>query len=209
MPRIRRYTYAFVLACALAAGPAASAGWADHGEPYASETFTDYLEVAEAHWGRPAPTCPGPDGVPIPVHAGLYDDPDPDVSARAEVGGCRIWLDRSFWPAAPREIDCTIITHEWGHLLGFVHSDDPQSLMFEAPLTGAPGCEVFGGPALAPAVAGGRRRLATAVTKRSRRAAARRCAKARRSLRKGAKHRRTACMRLIPGRSASRAFQSD
>lgn len=137
-------TYVVTLACAVIAGATAPAASADHGVPYETAVLSQYLAIAQTHWGAPAPTCTGQDGESIPVHAVLYDDPDPEVSAMAELPGCRIWLDRGSWPAAPDEVDCTILAHEWGHLLGHGHSDDDQSLMYEAPFKGAPGCGVFG-----------------------------------------------------------------
>ena len=84
MARIRTYIHALVLACALAAGPAATTASADHGTPYESPTLTRYLQIAEAQWGAPAPTCPGRGGETIQVHAILFDDPHP-----GRVGGCR------------------------------------------------------------------------------------------------------------------------
>lgn len=141
--RFRTLIYALVVAGALAAGPAASPGWGDHGVPYQDATFDRYVQIAQAHWAGTAPTCRGPAGETIPVHAILFDDADPDIAAIAEQPGCRIWLDRDFWPAREDQTDCTIIAHEWGHLLGHDHSPNERSLMYEAPEFGAPGCGVF------------------------------------------------------------------
>jgi hypothetical protein len=130
------------LACVLAlAAPAVAR--ADHGEPLINRTLAQYLEVAEAHWGSPAPACTAPDGQVIPVHVALYDNPNPRVTATAEQPGCRIWLDRDWWPGPASRLDCTVIAHEWGHLLGRGHSHDRNDLMFPEPLSGAPGCWVF------------------------------------------------------------------
>ena len=105
--------------------------------------LTRYLEIAKAHWsGAPEPVCQSPAG-PVPVHAVLYDDPDPGVSARAEEPGCRIWLDRDFWPRPLDQIDCTIIAHEWGHLVGLPHTGNPNALMYDTPTSGAPGCALI------------------------------------------------------------------
>ena len=136
----RHLVCVIALACALIAAPAARA---DHGEPYTNRTLATYLEIAEAHWGVPAPTCLGEGGQTIPVHVVLFDNPDPMVTATAEQPGCRIWLDRDWWPARPNRIDCTVVAHEWGHLLGYGHSPERRELMYEQPLTGAPGCSLF------------------------------------------------------------------
>jgi hypothetical protein len=159
------------LACVLALATPAVAR-ADHGKPYTNRTLAQYLEIAEAHWGAPAPTCTAADGQVIPVHVALFDNPDPKVTATAEQPGCRIWLDRDWWPAPASRIDCTIIAHEWGHLLGRAHSHDQNDLMFPEPLSGAPGCWVF-----TPRIA-----LGSAIVESSR--------PARRALRRGRRARR-------------------
>ncbi len=184
MARIRTYIHALVIVCAVAGGPAAAGASADHGTTYESSTLTRYLQIAEAQWGAPAPTCSGQGNEPVPVHAVLIDDPHPDVSAVAELPGCRIWLDRDYWPARPDETDCTIIAHEWGHLLGFGHSDDEHSLMYEAPEHGAPGCGVFGRPVVSPVVVKHKSKPVKAVKRKPavrrrqpRKAAPRQCAR--------------------------------
>jgi hypothetical protein len=128
------------LACALAAPSVARA---DHGQPYMDPDLEKYVEIAQAHWDAPAPSCAGPDGEWVPAHVVLYDNPDPDVVATAEQPGCRMWLDRDYWPAPPSRIACTIIAHEWGHLLGHGHTDDSGDLMYTQPWTGAPGCSLY------------------------------------------------------------------
>jgi hypothetical protein len=180
MPRVPRKLIAlFALACALAAPTVARA---DHGEPYTNSDLEAYFEIASAHWDVPAPSCTGPGGEQIPVHAVLYDNPDPDVVASAEQPGCRMWLDRDFWPAPPSRFACTIIAHEWGHLLGHGHHPDDRNLMFEQPLTGAPGCSLY-----VPRIAVG---TAVAQSSRGRRRRARGV-----NLRRGASSRRGRMLR--------------
>ncbi|HEX2232986.1 MAG TPA: hypothetical protein VHG69_06435 [Thermoleophilaceae bacterium] len=122
---------------------APSAALADHGEPFMDADLESYFEIAQAHWDAPAPSCAGPGGERIPLHVVLYDNPDPDIVATAEQPGCRMWLDRDFWPAPPSRIACTIIAHEWGHLLGHGHSPDEDDLMYAEPFSGAPGCSLY------------------------------------------------------------------
>jgi hypothetical protein len=128
------------VALALAAPPAARA---DHGQPFSNPDVDVYLEIAQEHWGLTAPTCAGPSGERIPVHVVLHDNPNPDVVATAEQPGCRMWLDRDWWPAPAGRFACTIIAHEWGHLLGLGHYRDSRDLMYQEPLTGAPGCSLY------------------------------------------------------------------
>jgi len=158
-PLLRR-TAALALACATAALAAAPAR-ADHGRALLDESVAAYLLVAQAHWGEPAPTCVGGHGEPVAVHAALFDDPNPRVTARAEQPGCRIWLDRDFWPARPGLRGCLEIAHEWGHLLGHAHT--ATGLMAPDVLGVVPGCAVFGRPEVRRLARSGSRRRARAV----------------------------------------------
>jgi hypothetical protein len=151
--RLRITTIATACALALVAAPVARA---DHGVVVNDPTFDKYMGVAAQYWGGQQPRCNGPNGQTIPPHAVYDDNPDPAVGAWAEVPGCRIWLDRTHWPAAPSEAHCNLIAHEWGHLLGQQHSPDQNSLMWGGWINNvAPGCVAFRAtaPAPAPAVA--------------------------------------------------------
>jgi hypothetical protein len=111
----------------------------------AETTFLDddlgtYFGIAHAYWGGPIPTCVENGVLTVPVHAVLYDDPDPSVAARAEQPGCRIWLDRGKWRRMGRAEACMVVVHEWGHLLGHGHSEDPSDLMAEFPVRPPSGC---------------------------------------------------------------------
>ena len=139
MARLLRHLGPLLFACASLLACASSAG-ADHGPVVLDESLAAYLAVAEGHWGA-APACTDADGRPLPVHATFFDDPDPAVAARAEQPGCRVWLDRDFWPAPPSVRGCVEIAHEWGHMLGHGHAE--QGLMSENALGGVPGCSVF------------------------------------------------------------------
>lgn len=135
-----RCSAALALALALAHLPALPAR-ADHGPVLQGRTLTAYLLVAQAHWGAAPRVCTGTGGQPVPVHAALFDDPRPAVAARAEQPGCRLWLDRDFWPARPSVRGCVEIAHEWGHLLGFGHGS--RGLMAEDASGFVPGCAAF------------------------------------------------------------------
>jgi hypothetical protein len=44
-----------------------------------------------------------------------------------------LWLDRRQWREMGPVEACTIVVHEWGHLLGLGHSEDPLDLMADFP----------------------------------------------------------------------------
>jgi hypothetical protein len=151
--RLRTTTLAAACALALLAPPVARA---DHGEVVNDPTFDQYMRIAAEYWGGQQPQCNGPNGQAIAPHAVYADNPDPAVGAWAEVPGCRIWLDRTHWPAPPKEQHCNLIAHEWGHLLGQEHSQDQASLMWGSWINNvAPGCTAFRPqpPVQAPTVA--------------------------------------------------------
>jgi len=86
------------------------------------------LDVAEETWGDP---CPGSvdvdfEGMPSWVMARA-------IERRGSGGarlGCRIVLnDEMRWPFAKF---CSVVVHEYGHLAGRPHSDDPESVMYRA-----------------------------------------------------------------------------
>jgi hypothetical protein len=118
---------------------------ADHGTALLDERLAGYMSIAQTHWGGPIPTCVARGATVIAVHAVLYDDADPDVAARADQPGCRIWLDRSSWREMRPVEACMIVVHEWGHLLGLGHSHDPLDLMAAMPLRPPRGCRRVAG----------------------------------------------------------------
>jgi hypothetical protein len=126
-----------VLLALVAAAPAR----ADHGRALIDETLSAYLAVAELHWGAAPAPCVGALSDPVHVHAALFDDPDPLVAARAEQPGCRIWLDRDWWPGPRSRRRCVEVVHEWGHLLGHGHTE--HGLMSAEAGGAVPGCAAF------------------------------------------------------------------
>ena len=106
---------------------------ADHGTPLLDEGLITYFAAAQSYWGGPSPTCVANGVTIIPVHAVLYDDPDLEVAARADQPGCRLSLDRSHWRTMSSTEACTLVVHEWGHLLGHGHVHNPLSVMAPFP----------------------------------------------------------------------------
>ena len=127
---------------------------ADHGAPLLDDRLATYFEIAQAHWGGPVPSCVANGVTLIPVHAVLYDDPVAAVAARADEPGCRLWLDRSSWREMRPLAACKIVVHEWGHLLGHGHVEDPLGLMAEFPVRAPAECGVLRRPARAAQASG-------------------------------------------------------
>jgi hypothetical protein len=157
---------------------------ADHGGPVLDDALATYFGLAQAHWGGPLPTCVANGVTLIPVHAVFYDDPDPSVAAKAEQPGCKLWLDRELWHEMRPVEACTIVLHEWGHLLGYGHVANPLALMAEFPTRAPSECAALK-PAVRLARASGRRRPVCAA----------RTTRVRRALRKRIRVRKIACVR--------------
>jgi Matrixin len=103
----RRALLAAVTAALVAAAPAAAA---ERG-----------LDLGRAAFGTPV--C----GVPAIERATFAD---PAVMAGADPESCRILLNRRWADEMPRAMRCTLVFHEFGHLAGREHSDDPDSIMY-------------------------------------------------------------------------------
>jgi hypothetical protein len=122
---------------------AAAAGAPD---PATDPQIAQWMATAQAFWGA-APNCPG--GISIQRAQWL---PDPSVWAAAVQGGCAVAFDPDFYPA-PADYDqgwyqaamCSVVAHEWGHLLGYGHVADPNNLMNPVtPINVVGGCPTWG-----------------------------------------------------------------
>jgi Matrixin len=161
---LRRLLPFLLLACALLAPAAAradsvvrvpagahrahlaQAAAASGADPATDPQIAQWMAIAQAHWGA-APNCP--DGLSIQRAEWL---PDPGVWAAAVQGGCAVAFDPDFYPA-PADYDqgwyqaamCSVVAHEWGHLLGYGHVADPNSLMNPVtPINIVGGCPTWG-----------------------------------------------------------------
>ncbi len=121
-------------------------------DPATDPQIAQWMALAQAHWGA-APNCPG--GISIQRAQWL---PDPNIWAAAVQGGCAVAFDPDFYPA-PADVDqgwyqaamCSVVAHEWGHLLGYGHVADPNNLMNPiTPINIVAGCPTWGIPAASP-----------------------------------------------------------
>jgi hypothetical protein len=115
-------------------------------DPAADPLIAHFLDVARAYW-KAGPNCPG--GLSVTRAQWL---PDPGVWAAAMQGGCSLAFDPDFYPA-PADYDhgwweaamCSVVAHEWGHLLGYGHVSDPSNLMYPVtPINIVAGCPTWG-----------------------------------------------------------------
>lgn len=136
----RQRSALWAVALAAAALVFAAPATAGEGTTFLDDDLGTYFGIAHAYWGGPIPSCVENGVTTVPVHAVLYDDPDPAVAARSEQPGCQVWLDRRHWRTMGRAEACVIVVHEWGHLLGHGHSGDPSDLMAEVPINPPSAC---------------------------------------------------------------------
>jgi hypothetical protein len=69
---------------------------------------------------------------PVEIVQGVTDTPS---AAWAWFGPsvCRIELEPEYWTAYSDAARCSILIHEYGHLAGLGHSDNPRDVMSHAP----------------------------------------------------------------------------
>lgn len=127
-PRLAASVIAVLLALASPAA-AATVDIATTADP----NLAAYAAAAQQHWGNPS--C-------ATVQVRSMTQPDPAVYARAD--DCTIWIDASDWHMLDRSLRCNMMLHEWGHLMGHDHTDDPRSIMVPLPINARPAaCDTF------------------------------------------------------------------
>ncbi len=115
---------AAIAVLAVVAGPAAAE------DVTSSPTAERNIAIAAAYWGSEIP------GYAVEVEP----LPDGDVGLSPQPGTVQA-IDPSLWNSGKRRFLCAVETHEYGHSLGFGHSNDPSNVMYPPPSEDAvPGC---------------------------------------------------------------------
>lgn len=85
--------------------------------------------VAVAYWGQTPTQCPTVNTFREPMA--------PEHSAEADRAGCAIYFNEDWWGVQKGKWRfpwfCSVYVHEYGHLLGVPHSDDPGDVMYPTP----------------------------------------------------------------------------
>jgi hypothetical protein len=114
-----------------------------------NDVVTRSATLVADYWARVAPervfACEQPSFRWVePAPAGWGDG-----DGWAHLGGCTIWLSRAHWRmdhpvrnAEAAEYWCNVISHEWGHLLGFDH-DAPFAVMRPEATMATPECRRY------------------------------------------------------------------
>jgi hypothetical protein len=98
--------------------------------PYPVDTRAElgpYLPIARSAW--PNSPCTGRERIAYATDIGANNGLDMDAASVPET--CLVYMNPRMFVDSPqgRYMFCTLLTHEFGHLAGQVHSDDPNNIM--------------------------------------------------------------------------------
>lgn len=115
-----------------------------------SPGMTAAVAIAARYWGAAA--CGGDvalswssaDPPSINARATWFNPVDPFAAPQLN-HDCSIVFNANAWLPWPRF--CTVVVHEWGHLTGHPHSDDPNDVMAAVMRAPSPACAAAPDPA--------------------------------------------------------------
>lgn len=125
-----------VLSLGLAATPPACASW----------PRVDRAKAAAiAYWHATPAQCPVVWTLKAAALPSYYSAPGPRWAMATDAPWCRIYVRRDWYRRVGRRgwgwtFFCRAFVHEYGHLLGYGHSDDPANVM-HSPAGHVPACE--------------------------------------------------------------------